>query len=53
MICRLHLRHFNSTPFGTSRASKLPQQHRSDIGSSFDCAGLWPFGSVPERIGLM
>jgi hypothetical protein len=33
MICRLHLRHFSSTPFGTQRASRLPQQQRSDIVS--------------------
>ncbi len=27
---RLHLRHFNSTPSGTRRASRLPQQQRND-----------------------
>jgi hypothetical protein len=29
--CRLHLRHFNSTPAFTNRASKLPQQQRKEV----------------------
>lgn len=51
MICRLHLRHFNSTPSGSKRASRLPQQHRSDRVPFFGRAGLSSFCSVPERIG--
>lgn len=31
MTCRLHLRHFSSTPSSTTRASKLPQQQRKDV----------------------
>jgi hypothetical protein len=42
ITCRLHLRHFNSTPSDTKRARRLPQPQRSDV-PSFDAArGLAP-----------
>ena len=41
--CRLHLRHFNSTPSATTRASKLPQPQRSEVSCLVVAASLARF----------